>query len=398
MAAMDIRRRINRQVAEDLTKKMVFISGPRQCGKTTLAEGLLRETPGRYYNWDIAKDRKLILQDNIDLDAKLWVFDELHKFRRWRNFLKGLCDEFRGNHPILVTGSARLDLYGRSGDSLQGRYYHHHLHPFTLSEVCGLPFPGIDAWLSLPVAPPKEASETLEHLLRFSGFPEPFLASSESAAKRWRLLYADRLIQEELRSLEDVREIDRIALLLDRLDDIAGSIVSINSLREDLDVSFDSVRKWLDIFERIFACFRIPPYGPPKLKAVKKERKLYLWDASKPTHEGARLENLIALHLLRLVDWARDIEGEKLDLRYYRHRDGTEVDFVLLRDRRPWVAIEVKLQDQELSRGLRYFLERVPTPFAFQVFLNGTAERTIAKVGSTLVRSVASSRFLCQLP
>lgn len=377
---------------------MVFISGPRQCGKTTLANSLLKRMRGHYYNWDIPGDRKLILNDRYDLDADLWVLDEIHKFRRWRNHLKGLFDEHHGDHSILVTGSARLDLYGRGGDSLQGRYFHHHLYPFTLSEVLGTEFPGLDAWVNLPVETTKGAQSTLVHLLKFSGFPDPFLSGSETQARRWRLLYGQRLIEEDLRSLESVVELDRLELLLDRLDDVAGSVVSINSLREDLEVSFDSVKKWLIIFERLFACFRISPYGPARIKAVKKEQKLYLWDWSKPTHEGARFENLIALHLLRLVDWARDVLGEKIELRYFRHRDGTEVDFILLRKRIPWVAIEVKLQGQELAPGLRYYLERVPTPHAFQVFLKDGREGAIAKVGDTIVRSVSAARLLAQLP
>lgn len=152
VAVAQIRRRVESCIAEDLSKKMVFLSGPRQCGKTTLARSLMAGLPGTYYNWDVSRDRKRILNDQLDLDARLWVLDEVHKYRRWRNFLKGLYDEHHSKHPILVTGSARLDLYGRAGDSLQGRYFHHHLHPFTLSELRGKPFAGLDAWLQLPAA------------------------------------------------------------------------------------------------------------------------------------------------------------------------------------------------------------------------------------------------------
>ncbi len=395
---MEIARSIEPQIEIDLHKKMVFLSGPRQCGKTTLAKKILEQHTGHYYNWDKTSDKKLILKEQFSLDSKLWVFDETHKFRRWRNFLKGVFDEHHKNHSIFVTGSARLNLYGRGGDSLQGRYFPHHLHPFTLSEISKVEFYGLDTCFHLPHQVKKETQANLLHLYQFSGFPEPFFSGNITEAKRWKLAYGERLIEEDLRSLENVREIDRLELLLDRLDDIAGSVVSINSLREDLDVSFDSVKNWLTIFEKIFACFRISPYAPPKIKAVKKEQKLYLWDSTRPTEEGARFENFIALHLMRLIDWGRDVLGEKLELRYFRHREGAEVDFILLRNRVPWVAIEVKIQEQEISPSLKYFVERVKTPFAFQVFLKGGKEKTLARVGKTNIQSISAERFLLQLP
>ncbi|MBI2026613.1 MAG: ATP-binding protein [Deltaproteobacteria bacterium] len=394
-----ISRRIEDFIQTDLKKKMVFLSGPRQCGKTTLAKDLLKVFPsGQYYNWDIGRDRKLILKNEFNLDSQVWILDEIHKFRKWRNFLKGLYDEHSENHSILVTGSARLNLYGRGGDSLQGRYFAHHLHPLTLSEVLKTKFSNLDSVIQFPHEVKIEAVETLEHLLIHGGFPEPFLEKSLSEVKRWQLLYSERLIEEELRSLEQVREIEQIELLLDRLDDIAGSIISLNSLREDLDVSFDSVRKWLIIFEKIYACFRISPFGPPRIKAVKKEQKLYLWDWARVKSDGARFENLIAVHLLRLIDYARDVYGEKCELRYFRHRDGSEVDFLLLRNHKPWMAIEVKLEEQELSRSLRYLAERVEIPHIFQIYLKGKHEKTLAKIGNTPIRSISAPRFLLQLP
>ncbi len=394
-----MKRRIEELILSDLGKrKMVFLSGPRQCGKTTLAKELLNSIPGEYLNWDISRDRKTILNQKFSLDSDLWIFDEVHKYRKWRNYLKGVFDEHHEKHSILVTGSAKLNLYKRGGDSLQGRYFSHHLHPFTLSEVCNLSFHGLDDWLKFPHSVKKETHEALEQLYKLSGFPVPFLSGQELEANRWRLGYSERLVEEDIKSLEDVQRIESLELLLDRLDDIAGSTVSLNSLREDLEVSFGSIKKWMNIFERIFACFRISPYGAHKIKAIKKEQKLYLWDWSKPTQEGARFENLIAVHLLRLVDWGRDTLGEKLELRYFRHRDGTEVDFILLRNRNPWIAIEVKLQEQPLSPSLKYLLERIDIPYAFQVFMQGGGDKTLAKIKTTSVRSVSAAHFLSQLP
>lgn len=391
-------RRITKQILSDLNKKMVFLSGPRQCGKTTFAKELFDIKPGIYYNWDNKIHQKFILKNQLDFDQHFWIFDEIHKYRKWRNFLKGFFDTYKDEISILATGSARLEFYGKGGDSLQGRYFPHHLHPFTLSEVAGVPFYGIENICHFGSQPTTSTKETLEDLLQLGGFPEPFLSGSEMEAKRWRLSYGERLIQEEIRSLEKVQDLASMELLSEQLESVAGSVISVNSLREDLSVAFGTVNNWLHILERLFVCFRLQPFGPAKIKAVKKEQKLYLWDWARiKKNEGARFENMIALHLIRLVDWARDIEGEKLELRYFKMRTGEEVDFVLLKDKKPWVAIEVKLQEQPLAKSLVYLLERTHIPHAFQVFLHGNKEHNFGKINGTIVRSISAERFLLNL-
>jgi uncharacterized protein len=391
-----IERRLTRTLNEDLQKKMVILSGPRQAGKTTLAKSIAPADQFRYYNWDSAPDRLSIQKRELALDQSFWIFDELHKHRRWRQFLKDMSDSFGKSHQILVTGSARLDLYGRGGDSLQGRYFPHHLHPITLSELSSIPFEGISSIPKLAAQP--APSGLLEDLLRLGGFPEPLSNGSDRHAARWRNSYAERLVREEVVSLEQVRELERMELLYDRLSDIAGGVLSINSLREDLDVAFETVRSWLSIFERLDAIFRIPPWGPPRIRSVKKEQKLYFWDWPRCSTEGARFENFIALHLMRTIDWARDVEGEKLRLTYFRHRDGQEVDFVILKSNRPWIAIEAKVSDNGLSPALTYFVERAKPEFAWQVVLKSAHERRLADIGTTQVRVISAARLLANLP
>lgn len=391
-----IERRITEELERDLSRKMVLLSGPRQCGKTTVVRSIAAKHGGLYLNWDDPADRRLIQTLGFDFDAPAWVFDELHKFRRWRGFLKGLYDTHHDRHQILVTGSARLELYGRGGDSLQGRFFAHHLHPLTASEVARRPRVALDEIPALPQKPVPR--DTLESLLRLGGFPEPFLSGSDKQASRWRIGYAARLVQEEVRSLEQIREIERVELLYDRLGAVAGGVLSINSLREDLEVAFETVRSWLAVLERLDAIFRVSPYGAPRIKSVKKEQKLYFWDWARAESEAARFENLIALHLLRLVDWAREVEGEKLELRYFRTRMGHEVDFLLMRRGKPWLAVEAKLSEQALDSGLRYLLERASIPYAFQVHLHGGRERRAADIGVTRVRHVSAARLLANLP
>lgn len=182
-------------------------------------------------------------------------------------------------------------------------------------------------------------------------------------------------------------------LLYDRLPQTVGSVLSLNALREDLEVSFDAVRRWVGIFDALYATFRVPPYGPPKIKAVKKEQKLYFWDFARVEQESARFENLVMFHLLRLCHWLEDIHGERAELRYLRDVHGREVDAVILRERKPWLAVEVKLDPGPLDPSLRYMLERAPVAHAFQVSLRGTKDVLLPKVGRTPVRMLPAARF-----
>lgn len=263
----------------DLTEKMVFLSGPRQCGKTTLATSLLGgdETHPAYFNWDHPLDREKLMVFEFPANQKLLVFDELHKYKHWRNWLKGLYDKTKSSRQYLVTGSARLDYYKRSGDALTGRFHHLRLHPFSLNEL-----------------DPTCRVDSLNTLIKFGAFPEPLFRQSKRTFKRWQLERMQQVMQEDLRDLERVQELSLIELLVDRLPNLVGSPLSINGLREDLQTSHQSVAKWILILERLFVVFRIYPYGAPKIRAVKKEAKHYMWDWSMVVDPGARFENMVA--------------------------------------------------------------------------------------------------------
>jgi len=394
-----IPRRLEPVVTEDLRSKMVLIAGPRQCGKTTLAKRLLERLGGAYFDWDVRPHRLALQRYELPEDAPFWVFDELHKYRRWRSWLKGVYDLHGDRHAMLVTGSARLDAYRRGGDSLQGRYLMHHLHPLTLSELAGTPLPtSIDDIPKLPHRSEAVHREGLEALLRFGGFPEPLLSGSPRRAARWRLGYDTRLVRQDLRDLRDLRDLATVEQLHDRLPDTVGSLLSLNALREDLEVAFETVRSWVRALEQLYAVFRVAPYGPPPIRAVKKSRKLYLWDWARVQDAGPRAENLVMLHLLRLVHWLRDVHGEPAELRFFRDTAGHEVDAIVLRHGKPWLAVEVKLSDRPLDRGLRYLVQRVDIPWAFQVSLHGQADRWLPDVGLNGVRMVPAERLLANLP
>ena len=250
-------RRLFDPIASDLKEKMVFLAGPRQCGKTTVSLALLKNSAGEYYNWDVDAHRKILKNSQMNESTPLWVFDELHKYRPWRNWLKGVFDLHHEKHAILVTGSAKLDLYRKGGDSLQGRYYLYRMHPFTLSEYLNIPYAQkFTEVAELKTRPPAGTQKAIQDLLELSGFPEPLLGGSATKAARWRLLYGSRLIQEDVRSIEDIRDLDKVELLFDRLPECVGSVLSINSLREDLEVTFPTAKNWIATLEKFYACFK----------------------------------------------------------------------------------------------------------------------------------------------
>lgn len=339
------------QIKKDLKKKMVFVGGPRQVGKTTLAKQVLGKKTG-YLNWDDSLDRERILKRELPA-TPLWVFDEIHKYRSWRNYLKGLFDKQRESHQILVTGSARLDLYRFSGDSLQGRYHYLRMYPISFAEA--------QNW----------GDENLKSLFRFGGFPEPYFEQRSTFQKRWSREYRNRFLREDLVELERVQDLGNLELLILRLPALVGSPLSINGLREDLSLNFRTVSRWLEILERLYHVFRLPPFGAPKIRAVKKEQKHYHYDWTLISDPGIRFENLVAVHLLKWVHFLEDTQGRDIELRYFRDIDGREVDFVVVEDGVPTHFIECKLSDEPISRGLYYLKERFPQVEAWQLAFNG---------------------------
>ncbi len=342
-------------MADDLRRKMVFLSGPRQVGKTTLAIHLLGGEGGRhpaYLNWDDPRVRPALRRGELPPEQELVVLDEIHKFPRWRNLVKGLYDTQGDRTAFLITGSARLDHYRKGGDSLQGRYHHYRLHPFSLPELGGAPSPG-----------------DMEALLKFGGFPEPLLAGSERAWRRWQRERLARVVYEDLRDLENVREVALVELLVEALPDRVASPLSVRSLSEDLQVAHATVERWLTILENLYVCFRIPPFGAPRIRAVKKENKLYLWDWSQVAEPGARFENLVACQLLKYCHHVEDTEGHRMELRFLRDTDRREVDFVVVRDRQPQFAVECKSGDKSPARAIGYFRQRTDIPAFYQVHM-----------------------------
>lgn len=351
---MLVERYLAGQIRRDLSRKMVFVAGPRQVGKTTLALSLPGARAG-YLNWDAPEHRERLLRGQLPA-SKLWVFDELHKYRRWRNYLKGLYDTRRPDQQILVTGSGRLEMYRFGGESLQGRYHLLRLHPFSVAELR------------------LRTRGDFRTLLTLGGFPEPYAGGSAVEARRWSREYRNRLVRDEVASLERVQDLGHLELLMLRLPDLVGSPLSINAVREDLQVSHKAIASWISVLERLYAIFRVPPLGAPRIRAVKKSQKHYHFDWSLVADNGARFENLVACHLLKWVHYQQDTLGRDVELRYFRDTDGREVDFVLVEGKSPTLLVECKWADGEVDRSLRYLKSKFPKAEAWQLSAIGTRD------------------------
>ena len=382
-----IERNLEHTIGADLTKKFVFLSGPRQVGKTTLARRIIRKKKGRYLLYDDSDDRRAIL--NKDYVKSQWVcLDEFHKFRRWKSQIKGVFDKYHHNLHLLLTGSARLDIFQKSGDSLFGRYYSHHLHPLTCGELHTKNFPEI-------LCSPREVQPAVRHLkelLKFGGFPEPFHSQSEKEHRRWSNMRRQLLVREELREITQIELIELVEQLMLLLPQRIGSVFSYHSLSEDIRVSVPTIRNWMSVLGRLFITFKLSPYSKRIIRSIQKQPKYYFYDWSQITDEGSRFENFIASHLWKAVQLWTDAGEADLRLHYIRDRNHREVDFLLTKDRNPWFLIEAKLSETQPAASLKYFSQRLGVP-GIQIVLK---EKILKKADNILI--VSANRWLGHLP
>lgn len=359
--------------------KMAFISGPRQCGKTTMSKQLLlARGNGHYYNWDNLTFRKLWTQNpdhiaqNLDISTvPLIILDEIHKAKLWKRSLKGVFDTLTAPCDIMVTGSTRLSVYKKGGDSLLGRYYHFRLHPFSFAELGDFQNnPNPDTLLeTLSVAKhvPAETKTFFSALDTLGPFPEPLLSGSVKKRNAWRLGRIERLVREDLRDLTRIPELSQIEMLVSLLPERASNVLSLRSLGEDLEVAYTTVHRWLRHLEELYYHFEIKPYYKNIVRGLKKERKLYLWDWSEIEDEGARFENMIAAHLLKYVHFLSDAGYGKFELTYLRNKEKKELDFLILKNNKPFIPIEVKLTDTTPSNNWRSLMPQTGCPVGLQI-------------------------------
>lgn len=356
-------------------QKMAFVVGPRQVGKTTVALELLkkRASSDLYRNWDDLEWRRAIAKEPYGFlnqyrpkklkQKPLVVLDEIHKFPRWKTYVKGLWDTRKEQMDLLVTGSGRLDVYQKGGDSLFGRYHQYRLHPLSLKEILDPAIPDknyqpqetLRKLLSADKKPPAKTVRSFHHLMQWGGFPEPFLKKNRRAWRLWQQERRRLLIREDLRDLTRIQLISHIEELLELLLPRAGKLLSYNALREDLQVALDSVRLWMGYLQRLFYIYYVRPYSKKIARALRREPKIYLWDWSEITDEGTRFENMLASHLLKWCHFTQDWGFEPLKLHFIRDKEKREVDFLITQNDKPWLLIEAKYARPDPTPDLHYF-------------------------------------------
>ncbi len=355
-------------------RQMIFLMGPRQAGKTTLSlEAAASASSHSYFNWDNPAERLLFLE-GVDAIAKqaglqevrpekpVLVFDEIHKFGKWKNFLKGFFDLYEKTARIIVTGSSRLNVYKRGGDSLMGRYFYYRVHPLSVAEIVS------PEWTETELKPPKPIGEAdWAALLEHGGFPEPFLQRSPHFSRRWKSIRKDQLFREDIRDGTRIQELAQLELLAELLRSQAAQSMDYASLSKKVGVSVDTIRRWIEVLKSFYYCFSIQPWSKNISRSLLKEPKIYLWDWSLVESEGHRHENLVGCHLLKAVHFWTDLGLGEYSLHYLRTKDQNEVDFLVVKDKKPWFLVEVKTKAKGLSPSLYRFKEETGAPHAFQI-------------------------------
>ena len=353
-------------------RQMAFLSGPRQVGKTWTAKSVSQA----YFNWDNADDRRILLRgpsalaaslglDRLRTKAPVAVLDELHKYPKWKTLLKGFYDTYSERAHLLVTGSSRLDVFRRGGDSLMGRYFLYRMNPWSVGECVRTRLPVKETY------PAREISKAdWEALWEHGGFPEPFLRRDARFTRRWRSLRLAQLSREDLRDVTSVRDLGTMETLIELLGERAAQQLVYSNLAGEIQVSVDTIRRWIDLLARMHYGFAVRPWFTNVAKALRKEPKWFLRDWSGVADDGARAENFVACHLLKAVETWTDLGFGSFELRYLRDKQKREVDFLVVRDRKPWFLVEVKLSDTSLSPALAYFQTQVKASRAFQAVIN----------------------------
>lgn len=375
-------RLYKKQVEEYLTNygKLVFISGARQVGKTTISKQVIKPNPNSIYlNWDYLEDRNKILNKHAELFESLLstvsdkkpclILDEIHKYKDWKNLVKGFYDKFGEDIEFIITGSAKLNIYKKGGDSLMGRYINLTVHPLSVSEIAK----NFDNNIDYIKNPKNITIDEFEALINFGGFAESYLKATAKFHRIWSNQRFEQLFREDVRNTEDINNIYALELLASIINEQAGSLISYTNLANKVRVSDQTIRRWLSLLEKHYYCFAIKPWSKNVVKSLIKEPKIYLWDWSQIKDIGVRFENLVASHLLKAVYFWNETGLGDFGLYYLRDKQKREVDLVITKDEKPWILVEAKVSDSTVSSSLKYFYELLKPKFSFQVIQNKQA-------------------------
>ena len=366
-----MKRYLTNYILDDLKKKIVLLTGPRQSGKTTLAQMLSNNFD--YLNFDNPEHRLGLIERSWDRSRELIIFDELHKLKNWKSWLKGIYDTEKATPWIIVTGSAKLDSYRKVGDSLAGRFFQFRLHPLDLKEIKA-------------IIKPDDLEAALEQLLNTGGFPEPYLEGNTRFYNRWKRSHLYIIVRQDLIDLENVQQITSIETLIQLLRKRVGSPVSYNSLARDLQCSDKTVKRWLMILENMYVIFRVGPFHRNIARSILKAPKYYFYDTGQVIGDlGIKLENLTACALLKETHYLEDCYGEQVQLHYLMTKDGREVDFFITRNDAPFLMAEVKWADSSPNSNFSIFDKYFPGVKKVQIV--GKLDREKTYPDGTEIRS-----------
>ncbi|MBF0200435.1 MAG: ATP-binding protein [Desulfamplus sp.] len=339
-------RYLTKYIQEDLDKKIILLTGPRQAGKTTLSQMLKNDFD--YFNYDSVDDRLSLTEKSWDRSKPLIIFDELHKLKNWKSWLKGIYDTEGVPPSIVVTGSARLDTYKKAGDSLAGRFFQFRMHPLDLKEI--------HTFLKSD-----DIESELDKLLILGGFPEPFLNGTSRFYNRWKKSHLDIILKQDIIDLENVQRITLIETLIQLLKQRVGSPISYSSLAHDLQCSDKTVKRWLTILENMYVIFCVPPFHKNIARAIQKAPKFYFYDTGQVLgDQGVKLENAVACAIQKELHFREDCLGEEGKLYYLKDKDGREIDFCITADSIPSLLVEVKWKNSTLSPNFDIFEKFFP--------------------------------------
>ncbi len=347
---------------EWILNRMLFISGPRQVGKTTYIKNKIAKLGGSYFNWDDKEVRNAYNAEasffvDSSKEGTIVAFDEIHKRHKWKDILKGIYDVHKDNYQFVISGSARLDTFRRAGDSLVGRYFLTHIFPISIVELARKDFNEYTSAKTLIKAMQDSKSNIVdrssyEDLIKLGGFPQSFFSGSESVWRRWQKQHQELLIREDLRDLSNIQKLDSVEILVKLLRDRVSSTISHNSLTEDLQTDNKTVKLWLTQLEKIMLSFTVQPWSKQVIKSVRKNPKVYFYDWSFVEDPGARFENFIATQLYRTITLWNDRYGYDFGLYFVRNYKGNEIDFCISFKSKPWLLVEVKHGYPEWDQGL----------------------------------------------
>ncbi len=382
-------------------RQMVFVSGPRQVGKTTTCRNLADD----YINWDNTDDRKQILKgpaviaqriglDQLKASKPVVLFDELHKFPKWKQFLKGFFDTYADQTRIIVTGSSRMDIYRRGGDSLMGRYFLYHMHPISIAEALDQTLPDAQTIIRLPQ---KIKDHDFDALWTHGGYPEPFLKRDIRFSRQWQKLRLQQLLREDVRDLTKIAHLDQLEMLVNVLQHSSANQLIYSNLANEVQISIDTARRWINTLCSLHFGFLVKPWFKNVSRSLRKEPKWFLRDWAGIDDPGQKAETFVACHLLKAVEGWNDLGLGDFQLGYLRDAFKREVDFVVIRDNKPWFLVEVKSADSTLSPTLTYYQEQLKIPFAFQVVLNADYVNTDCFAAQNRPLVVPAKTFLSQL-